>query len=236
MRLILFDCDGTLVDSQHVIVAAMTEAFRRHDLEPPPRRQILSIVGLSLVEAVAALLVQQPDAPVEDVAEAYRTAYRDIAADAAAREPLFPGTRECLAAIASRPDTVLGVATGKSRRGLSRILEHHDLAGFFVTLQTADDAPSKPHPGMVENALAATGAEAHRCVVVGDTVFDVEMAVAAGASAIGVSWGYHPATALRAAGTSLVATAFSEVPDLVERAVPSDPRAAGRATSRREAP
>lgn len=219
MRLILFDCDGTLVDSQQVIVSAMSAAFARHGLTAPPREEILSIVGLSLREAVAALLVSEPDAPVADVAEAYRTAYRDLAADEAAREPLFPGARACVEALAAEPDTVLGVATGKSRRGLKRILAHHDLAHHFATLQTADDGPSKPAPGLVLNALAETGAEPSRCVVVGDTIFDVEMALSAGARAVGVSWGYHPAAALGAAGADAVAETFEDVPALLSAAL-----------------
>lgn len=228
MRLILFDCDGTLVDSQGVIVAAMSAAFERHGLPPPPREHVLSIVGLSLVEAVAALLVQDPDAPVEDVARAYKEAYRDLSADAATREPLFPGARACLEILAARQDHLLGVATGKSRRGLARILAHHALEPFFVTLQTADDAPSKPAPAMVLNALAETGADARATIVVGDTTFDMEMATASGAVGVGVDWGYHPATALRAAGAVAVATRFEDLPALLDAARPDALDASGR--------
>lgn len=212
MWLVLFDCDGTLVDSQHVIVEAMSLAFERHGLPAPPRERILAIVGLSLQDAVAALVVDRPDAPVADLARGYAQSYRDLAHDAALREPLFPGIADLLADLAGRTDVVMGVATGKSRRGLDRILAHHALAHRFATLQTADDAPSKPAPEMVLRAVRETGIAPARTVVVGDTTYDMEMARNAGAAGIGVAWGYHPPAALSAAGARDI---VAEAPDVL---------------------
>lgn len=219
LRLVLFDCDGTLVDSAAVIVAAMQRAFAAHDLPPPPPEAVRGIVGLSLPVAMAALCAERPDAPLADLARAYGTHYRDAVEADAAHEPTFPGTHEALAAL-DRDDTLLGVVTGKSRRGLDRILARHDLAGRFAVTVTADDAPSKPAPGMVLQAAAAVGADPARAVVIGDTVFDVEMAKAAGAKAIGVTWGYHAADRLAAAGADTLAERMSDVPTLVSRLLP----------------
>lgn len=219
LRLVLFDCDGTLIDSAAVIVAAMSRAFAVHGLEPPPPEAIRSIVGLSLPVAVATLCDGRPDAPVADLAAAYGASYRDAVEADATNEPLFAGTLETLDALAD-DRTLLGVVTGKSRRGLDRILARHRLATHFAVTVTADDAASKPAPDMVLQAAAAVGVDVARAVVVGDTTFDVRMAKAAGARAIGVTWGYHDADRLQAAGADTLASSMNEVPHLVERFLP----------------
>jgi phosphoglycolate phosphatase len=95
---------------------------------------------------------------------------------------------------------VLGIATGKARRGIDRLFEREGWAHRFLTVQTADQHPSKPHPAMIRAAMAETGVGPERTVMVGDTTFDVEMALAAGVGALGVAWGYHHPEELRAAG------------------------------------
>ena len=200
LRLVVFDCDGTLIDSQHMIVAAMNHAFDAHGLETLPREQVLSIVGLSLEEAIHAL-VPHVEAPVRTrVTESYKGAFHELRARKDLAEPLFPGVREALDALSARGDTVLGIATGKSQRGVAAVLRHHGLEGRFVTIQTADDAPSKPHPGMVLQAMEATGARPEDTILIGDTSFDMVMARAAGARAVGVTWGYHARELLHRAG------------------------------------
>lgn len=216
LRLVLFDCDGTLVDSAGHILAAMKGAFVRHDLPPPSDDEIKGIIGLSLPKAIARLA--HPEGPHAELVEAYKTIYRDAMAPGAATEPLFPGIIEALDAIATEA-TLLGVATGKSRMGLERILKGHDLAGRFVTTMTADDAASKPSPEMVLRALAETGAEAQRTVLVGDSAFDMQMAKAAGAMALGVAWGYQPVATLREAGADAVADTSGDLPALVTELV-----------------
>jgi len=218
LRLVLFDCDGTLVDSASHILSAMKGAFERHDLAPPTDEEVKAIIGLSLPKAIAHLASRHPEAPHAEIVEAYKAIYRDAMAPGADTEPLFPGILDVLDAL-SGDTTLLGVATGKSRAGLERILAGHGLAGRFVTTMTADDAPSKPAPEMVLRALAATGAEAARTVVVGDSAFDMQMARAAGARALGVSWGYQPVEVLEEAGADRIAARSGEIPALVAELV-----------------
>ena len=214
-RLVLFDCDGTLVDSGAIIIATMAAAFARHDLPAPSEAEVRAIIGLSLPVAVTRLALRHPEAPIDDMVAAYKEAYRDTASADALHEPTFPGTLETLAALADQR-TLLGVVTGKSRRGLDRILTAHGIASRFVVTVTADDAASKPAPDMVLRALTVTGIRAARAVVIGDTSFDMEMATRAGAAAIGVAWGYHPQGALQSAGARAIAQTMSDIPTLVD--------------------
>lgn len=216
LRLVLFDVDGTLVDSQASIVAAMTAAFAGSGLPVPERSAILSIVGLSLPHAMERL------APGHTARDALVTAYKDAyfaqrAEKGAARlSPLYPGARRALERLSSRPEILLGVATGKSRRGLDAVLADHGLEALFVTRQTADHHPSKPHPSMIETAMAEAGVGPEATVMVGDTSFDIEMARAAGARSVGVGWGYHAPEALQRAdkvvhGFNDLAAALEEI-------------------------
>lgn len=204
MKLVVFDIDGTLVDSQHEIVQSMNSGLADAGLPEMAPAEILSIVGLSLPVAVARLLPGAGADLVERVVGGYRAAF--VASRAAgAVPPLYPGVLECLDALAGRKGVVLGIATGKPARGLAAILAAHGLTQRFVTRQSADGHPSKPHPAMLESALAETGIAAPRAAMVGDTVFDMEMARAAGLAGFGVGWGYHPGAELLATGARLVA-------------------------------
>ncbi len=211
-RLILFDVDGTLIDSQLFILGAMRAAFAELGRAVPSEAAILAIIGLSLPHAVARLDPGLAPEQVLETAEGYKRAFIRIRAETGgeAASPLYPGARAALERLSASP-SVLGVATGKARRGLDHALDAHDLRSFFATTQTADDAPSKPHPGMVLNALRETGAAASEAVVVGDTSYDMEMARAAGARALGVAWGYHPPEALLAAGACAVVAHFDQL-------------------------
>lgn len=214
-RLAIFDCDGTLVDSQHMICAAMTQAYLAHQLPVPERDTMLSIVGLSLTEAFTHLGRGDAQFPVASLAEHYRLAFHALR-ESEQVEPLYPGAREAVEALSAREDIVLGLATGKSQRGVRLVLGHHGLLDRFITIQTADDAPSKPDPGMVIAAMREAGAAPQNTVVVGDTVFDIAMAHAAGASAIGVSWGYHPRDSLMASGAPVI-DAFATLEPTLDR-------------------
>lgn len=218
VRLVLFDCDGTLVDSAAIIVSTMRHAFTSAGLPPPADEEVRAIIGLSLDLAIGRLATAHPEAPIARLVEAYKTSYRDHALSGAAPEPMFPGTVAAIDAL-DDPETLLGVVTGKSRRGLDRVLAAHGLGGRFAVTVTADDAPSKPAPDMVLAAMAATGADPSGTVVIGDTTFDVQMARTAGASAIGVAWGYHPAAALVEAGAGAVAARMEDLPGLVGLAI-----------------
>jgi phosphoglycolate phosphatase len=208
MRLILFDVDGTLVDSQQMICAAMAQAYSHHGIVCPPREALLSIVGLSLDDAFSRLAGGVAH-PVQSLTARYREAFFELRAAGKHEAPLYPGVRQVIEELARRSDVVLGIATGKSRRGVAAMLDRHDFMKAFVTIQTSDTSPSKPHPDMVLQAMAETGIDAADTVMIGDTVFDIEMARAAGACAIGVSWGYHAVADLHAAGAIAVIDDFA---------------------------
>ena len=218
-RLAVFDCDGTLVDSQANIVRAMADCFARHRLDAPDAHRIRRVVGLSLVEVMAALLPDGDAALHAALAADYRDVFQRLRADDRLDpEPLYPGIRDGLDALATA-GWRLGVATGKSDRGLALLLDHHGLTSRFATLQTADRHPSKPHPAMLRAALREGGATAGDSVMIGDTVFDMAMATAAGVRAIGVDWGYHEADELHDAGAGIVVATMDELlRDLLEDA------------------
>jgi phosphoglycolate phosphatase len=204
VKLAVFDCDGTLIDGQASICAAMERAFAAHGRIAPDRLEVRRAVGLSLPQAVRRLLPDEADEVHHAIADAYKQAFRAARAAGELDEPLFPGMAEALAALRAG-GWQLGVATGKSDRGLAHCLDVHGLAEAFVTLQTADRHPSKPHPQMLEAALAEALAAPGDAVMIGDTAYDMDMAVAAGVRAIGVAWGYHDPHELRASGAEWVA-------------------------------
>jgi phosphoglycolate phosphatase len=215
LRLVIFDVDGTLVDSEADILAAMTRAYEGIGKTCPSREAVRGIVGLSLDVAIARLAPECHAAEQARLVAGYKAAYADMRQHKGAAEssPLFPGAREVLEVLGADPWTLLAVATGKSQRGLDKLIEGHGLHGVFASRQTADHHPSKPHPSMIEACLAETGATREATVLIGDTTFDMEMAAAAGVRSIGVSWGYHPVASLRA---DRIAERFEDVPDLVD--------------------
>ena len=214
IRLVVFDCDGTLVDSQHVIGEAMRQTFAANRLPAPDPGAVRRIVGLSLATAIEALLPDVNGETLETLVRDYRAAFFTLRSRPEHHEPLYPGAAETVAAL-DDAGYLLGVATGKSQRGLRAVLERFGLLHRFATLQTADDAPSKPHPGMLERAMAETGAGPSETVLIGDTTFDIEMAVNAGVAALGVSWGYHDTIELREVGADAVIDSFAELPDMI---------------------
>lgn len=221
LRLAVFDCDGTLVDSQHSIFAAVSAAFESCGLQAPLPQVARRVIGLPLLDAIAALLPAEAatGADAALLTERYKDAFLALRARPDFEEPLFPGTEAALKALED-VGYLLGIATSKGRRGLERTLDRHGMLGRFVTIQTGDSGPGKPHPDMLERAMAETGVAAEDCVMIGDTTFDMRMARAAGAKAVGVSWGYHAAEELVAAGANAIVNTFPELPLAVRVLVP----------------
>lgn len=217
-RLAIFDCDGTLVDSGATIYRALGETFRKHGLDLPSSNITRRVIGLSLTEAMAALLPAKSPQQHAELAQDYKRAFQELRSNGEVEEPLFDGVLELLDALEGE-GWLLAVATGKSDRGLAHCLDQHGIHARFVSLQTADRHPSKPHPSMVLQALAEAGAEPRQSIVVGDTSFDMAMAVAAGTTPVGAGWGYHEAEELIAAGAVAVAEQPRDILALVEEHV-----------------
>ncbi|NCN85201.1 MAG: HAD-IA family hydrolase [Sphingomonadales bacterium] len=215
-KLALFDCDGTMVDSQANICASMDQAFEKHGLVAPDHHLVRRIVGLSLIEAVSQLLPEGDAETVAAVTQSYKDGFFELREAGGVHEPLYDGLLETLEQLEAS-GWVLGVATGKSDRGLRHVLETHGLGNRFVTLQTADRHPSKPHPAMVELAMAEAGAAPETTAMIGDTSFDMAMAVNAKVRAVGVDWGYHDEHELIAAGAEIVAATMADLNGILNR-------------------
>ena len=219
-RLGIFDCDGTLVDSGATILAAVAETFAIHGLDVPPPKACRGVIGLSLFEAMARLAPDQGEEVQRQLTETYKSCFFRARQEGRVEEPLFDGILDLLDDL-ERDGWLLAIATGKSDRGLKHCLESHGIHARFVSLQTADRHPSKPHPSMVEQALADAGASPQSSFVVGDTAYDMGMACAAGAGALGAGWGYHDEAELLAGGAQLIAetphSVMALLPQLMER-------------------
>ena len=194
LTLILFDVDGTLIDSQEHILTGMKAAFSTNKISLPSQENILATVGLSLFEAFGQLCPDLDNAKRQSLIAEYKNSFGSMRSNMVP-STLYPGALKCLNSLRKIDSYVLGIATGKSRRGLDYVLTSPDLAGRFLTEQVSDHHPSKPHPSMALRAMSDVGAS--RGVMVGDTSFDMEMGQAAGLKTIGVTWGYHSTTTLK---------------------------------------
>ena len=216
-KLVILDCDGTLVDSQNGICEAMVHAFSglraAGALARGDARHRGAVAARGLRRARPRL---HADAVRGKLAERYKSAFLEMKRDPAHHEPLFEGVGAAIEALSGREDVILGIATGKSRRGVDRLFKREGWEKHFLTVQTADDHPSKPHPAMILAAMEEAGVGPERTVMVGDTTFDMEMALAAGSGALGVAWGYHPVAELRDAGAHGVIEACKHLPDDID--------------------
>lgn len=221
-RLVVFDVDGTLADSQHNILAAMDEAFAALGLPPPDPLAVRGVIGLSLAPAIEALVTpttagEGPDPGlVHRLGEAYRAAFFARRTRPDFHEPLFPGARVVMESLAAE-GVLLGLATGKSARGVLAFLERHDLGGSIAAWRCADHGPGKPDPWMLRAVMDDLGCAPAATVMIGDTTFDMAMARSAGTGAIGVGWGSHPPDQLLIAGAQALARDMGEIPGLVTR-------------------
>ena len=219
MRLAVFDCDGTLVDGQADVCWAMERAFTRAGLAAPDNQAVRRIVGLSLPAAVRSLAPALSEDKNRAVTEFYRSSFRARREEGLLDEPLYDGIADLLRDLHGAGWS-LAVATGKSDRGLAACLAAHGIADLFVSLQTADRHPSKPHPAMLEAAMFEAGALPGQAVMIGDTSFDMVMARSIGVTAIGVDWGYHDASELRASGAARVVATAAALAAALEEALP----------------
>lgn len=217
MKLVMFDMDGTLIDTAVMIAEHMATTFDEAGHPSPSPDQVRRIIGLSLPNAMLVLLGRDDMVEAERLADRYRTHYRASLVGAEEREGLFPGARDALDVLRARPEFLMGIATGKGLTGVHRITQMHGIAHCFSTLQTPDHNPSKPHPGMMLTAMSETGAAPSDTVIIGDTTFDIEMGKAAGTRAIGVGWGYHHPDELLAAGADLLVDSYAELPAAIDR-------------------
>lgn len=217
MKLIVFDCDGTLVDGQHLILDAMQSASKVCQISYPGDDAVRQIVGLSLMEAIE---ICYPDATTEiclGLKDAFVARFQELRLRDEDNEPLFDGVLEVLEQLNS-DGYILGIATGKSTRGLISTLNNHGLRDHFLTLNTADDGPGKPHPSMLLNAMKDVGARPENTIMVGDTTYDIHMALAAKVRAVGVSWGYHDPDKLVAAGAHYMLDHISHIRKILDEA------------------
>lgn len=218
LRLAVFDCDGTLVDSQASIIACVNAAWAAEGLAPPPAESVRRGVGLRLDEAIARLAPDLPLATQGRLTDGYRHAFLDLRDEAAVEEPLYAGISDLLDQLEAA-GWLLGIATGKGQPGLKKTLISHGLADRFVTLQTADVAAGKPSPDMLHRASAESGVGLDRVIMIGDTTYDILMARNAGVVAVGVAWGYHPTDELHAAGADAIVDTAAEIFDAADRLV-----------------
>ncbi len=214
-RLILFDIDGTLVDSRAVILEAQRRAFQSAGLEPPAERAVLATVGLSLEETFD-ILVADP-ARRADVADLYREHVRGLRADPAWGEPLYPGVAGTLARLRAAGRSKLGLATGRARRGIGPLIARHGWWEMFDVVVCGDEHPSKPDPAMLFAALSATGVPVEEAVFVGDSVHDARMARAAGMRFVAVAWGFEDPAVLMGLGAVRV---LERIDAIIEAEVP----------------
>ncbi|MDO8706088.1 MAG: HAD-IIIA family hydrolase [Sulfuricaulis sp.] len=206
-ELIIFDWDGTLMDSVAKIVSCFSAALADAGEPNPGENAIRHIIGLGLDEAVAVLLPRAATATRAQVGERYRQHFLHL--DRTGME-LFPGVRAGLENLAAQ-GYLLAVATGKARRGLDRVLRDSALAHLFCATRCADEAFSKPHPRMLEDILEQTGLEAERALMVGDTTYDMQMARHAGMDGLAVTYGVHGRELLAQHGPLACLDSFGEV-------------------------
>ena len=215
LRLVIFDLDGTLIDSVALIVETVTNAFQAVNEPAPDERMIRSISGITARDAMAILAPHATPQRVEEITASYRSHY--LSGAGLAREPLFAGALAALERLQADPATILAVATGKGHKSAVTLLELHGIVDRFHSIETPTQNRGKPDPQMIETAMTKAGAQPSHTVMIGDTVHDMRMAKAAGVGAIGVVWGYHERADLLQAGADIVIDRFDDLDMAVAR-------------------
>lgn len=217
LRLVVFDMDGTLIDSAAFIQHAMVYACDKVGHMAPTPDAIRSIIGLSLPEAVRRLMPDLAETEVAEAAQRYKDCFIELReTQGEGTVSMYDGAHSALQDLHAQDEVLLGLATGKAMRGVDHAFAQHGIGDYFVTVQTADGHPSKPHPSMLHQTLRDTGAEARHGVMIGDTSYDIEMGVAAGFKTIGVSWGYHSDDVLLRSGADILIEDYNQLPQALE--------------------
>ena len=207
IKFIVFDWDGTLMDSEAQIVACLHAAIADLDLEPMDDDTVKNVIGLGLREAVDTLVPGRDDRFLQAFVDAYRTHWFRSEGSV-----LFAGAREVLDIIRQN-EFLLGVATGKARRGLDRVLNDTGLTSCFHATRCADEAPSKPHPQMLLDLMEALEVLPEETIMVGDTEYDMEMATNAGVAKIAVRSGVHSGERLNRHAPLVCLDRVADMPD-----------------------
>ena len=215
MRLVIFDMDGTLIESVAVIVETVTAAFEAIGEPVPTEAAIRSISGITARDAMAILAPGADGDRIELVLQSYRREYGARAGGD--REPLFAGALAVLERLRHRPDTILAVATGKGYGSAVALLTAHGILDWFQSVETPTHNRGKPDPEMIHTAIGKAGVTDRDAVMIGDTTHDMNMARAAGVKAIGVAWGYHEAVDLVGAGADIVIDRFDELEPAIDQ-------------------
>jgi phosphoglycolate phosphatase len=208
LKLVVWDVDGTLVDSRQSIFDTSVAVYGRLSLPIPTYDQVRQIVGLGLREAFEVLSPELPAAEIERVTQTFREEFQTLRRDPGFIEPLYDGAAETLDRLRAE-GWKIAMATGKSRAGVETVLRLHGWADLFDSTHCADDGPGKPHPAMLLEAMKALRVPPERTIMVGDTAHDMRMARAASVYAQGVTWGFHTASEIREGGADHVAEDFA---------------------------
>ncbi len=218
MKLVIFDCDGTLVDSQNKIGINMKETFETVGLVWPGQAATRSIIGLSLLPAMQKMYPQGTLAQHEKLVKTYKEVSHRETSTQKAVMTFYDGALAAIERLRARDDVLLAIATGKSHRGALFMLEAAKLpVNAFISIQTADSAHSKPHPEMIMNAMAdAGGVGGHDTVMIGDASYDMEMARAANVHALGVDWGYQSVETLENSGAHKIMSHFNQLDEMLK--------------------
>ena len=210
-KLLIFDCDGTLTDSQGGIIAAMHAAFASYELPTPAAMDIKKLVGLPLPDVMLKLLGEGAEiALIEGLMRKFRELSHDPVFVLKHQIMLFEGCRELLERC-HKEDYSMGIVTGMGRRGLFQTVEDMEISHFFESLKSADDGPGKPNPDLLQDVMLECGADAQNAIMIGDTSYDIQAGHNANMYTIGVTWGNHSEAHLRASGADEIASDFDQL-------------------------
>ena len=214
-KLILFDYDGTIVDSAKMIVKGAIEAFRMCGLPDPDPNKVRENIGKPLATALDEYAPKGYDVKPEMISNAYRKWYAKQGRLGLQDEPLFPGMFELINDLKNNKEFHIGVATNKSRIALNNGLKKHNLNNIFDITLTMDEAKAKPDPDMAIQAMSKLNMKKNSTIIVGDTINDIGLGVNAGINSIGVAWGYNSIEMLRNEGADFIIKDSEELFDTI---------------------